>query len=97
MKLKKRKPVGRTGERSTLVIYIDCDNEDFDWLRRKIMPVVEEELDEMLSSMIWLEGDVVLSWERASGPAGSGDPRGLVHGEQALPTSPSPAKSASSA
>ena len=42
MKLKKRKPVGRTGERSTLVIYIDCDNEDFDWLRRKIMPVVED-------------------------------------------------------
>ena len=69
MNLLKRKPVGQPGgHRSTLVIYVDCDNEDFDWLRRKIMPVVEAELDETLSSMIWLEGDVVLSWERRAVP-----------------------------
>ena len=73
MKLLKRKPVGRPGgHRSTLVIYVDCDEEDFAWVQNNCVKAVEDYLDEAFSQMVFPEGDIQLSWLRAAGPSETG-------------------------
>jgi hypothetical protein len=74
MNLLKRKPVGRPGgHRSTLVIYVDCDEEDFAWVQKNCVKAVEDYLDEAFSQMmVFPEGDIQLSWLRAAGPSETG-------------------------
>lgn len=70
MNLRKRKPVeGPGGHRSTLVIYVDCDDEDFAWVQNNCVKAVEDYLDEAFSQMVFPEGDIQLSWLRAAGPS----------------------------
>jgi hypothetical protein len=72
MNLRKRKPVeGPGGHRSTLVIYVDCDDEDFAWVQNNCVKAVEDYLDEAFSQMVFPEGDIQLSWLRAAGPSGT--------------------------
>ena len=69
----KRKPVGRPGgHRSTLVIYVDCDEEDFAWVQNNCVKAVEDYLDEAFSQMVFPEGDIQLSWLRAADPSETG-------------------------
>ena len=69
----KRKPVGRAGgHRSTLVIYVDCDEEDFAWVQNNCVKAVEDYLDEAFSQMVFPEGDIQLSWLRAADPSETG-------------------------
>ena len=54
MNLRKRKPVeGPGGHRSTLVIYVDCDDEDFAWVQNNCVKAVEDYLDEAFSQMVF--------------------------------------------
>ena len=73
MNLLQRKPVGRPGgHRSTLAIYVDCDEEDFAWVQKNCVKAVEDYLDEAFSKMVFPEGDIELSWLRAPGPSETG-------------------------
>ena len=68
MNLLKRKPVERPGgHRSTLVIYVDCDEEDFAWIQKKCVKAVEDYLDKAVAELVFPEGDIRLSWQREHG------------------------------
>ena len=69
MNLLKRKPVERPGgHRSTLVIYVDCDEDDFAWIQKKCVKAVADYLDKAVAEPVFPEGDIQLSWDRATGP-----------------------------
>lgn len=69
MNLLKRKPVERPGgHRSTLVIYVDCDEEDFAWIQKKCVKAVKDYLDKAVAELDFPEGEIRLSWQREDGP-----------------------------
>lgn len=49
--------------RTTLVIRVDCDEDDFDWLRNKCVPAVESACDESEEEGR-LDGPFEVSWEQ---------------------------------
>lgn len=48
---------------TALIIRVECDDADFDWLRNKVVPVVEETVDEERERLDHSD-KVEVSWEQ---------------------------------